>query len=46
MESMTISYDTVERLPEVARRLLPAFPGERFYAFFGKMGVGKTTLIK
>lgn len=43
---MTISYDTVERLPEVARRLLTTFPDERFYAFFGKMGVGKTSLIK
>ena len=26
--------------------MLEAFPGERFFAFFGKMGVGKTTLIK
>jgi len=30
----------------VAERLLGSFPGERFFAFFGKMGVGKTTLIK
>jgi len=33
-------------LPEVARNLLGEFSGERFFAFFGKMGVGKTTLIK
>lgn len=26
--------------------MLEAFPEERFFAFFGKMGVGKTTLIK
>ena len=26
--------------------MLGAFPEERFFAFFGKMGVGKTTLIK
>ena len=26
--------------------LLDTFPEERFFAFFGKMGVGKTTLIK
>ncbi len=33
-------------LPEVAKRLLGEFATERFFAFFGKMGVGKTTLIK
>ena len=33
-------------LPEVARKLLDTFAEERFFAFFGKMGVGKTTLIK
>lgn len=33
-------------MPEVAKRLLGEFPEERFFAFFGKMGVGKTTLIK
>ena len=37
---------SVDELPEVARKLLGAFPEERFFAFFGKMGVGKTTLIK
>lgn len=26
--------------------MLGEFPEERFFAFFGKMGVGKTTLIK
>ena len=30
----------------MARKLREAFPEERFFAFFGKMGVGKTTLIK
>ena len=30
----------------MAKELLEAFPQERFFAFFGKMGVGKTTLIK
>ena len=33
-------------LPEVARKLLETYPEDRFFAFFGKMGVGKTTLIK
>lgn len=36
----------VAELPDVARKLLQAFPDDRFFAFFGKMGVGKTTLIK
>jgi len=39
-------FDNLEQLPQVARDLFDAFPGERFFAFFGKMGVGKTTLIK
>lgn len=33
-------------LQEVAHQLLSAFPTERFFAFYGQMGVGKTTLIK
>ena len=33
-------------LPRVASELLTKNEGERFFAFFGKMGVGKTTLIK
>lgn len=36
----------IDQLPEVARKLLESFSEERFFAFFGKMGVGKTTLIK
>ena len=43
---MTLSFNTTDQLPDVARQLLEAFPDERFFAFFGKMGVGKTTLIK
>ncbi|MBR3959044.1 MAG: tRNA (adenosine(37)-N6)-threonylcarbamoyltransferase complex ATPase subunit type 1 TsaE [Bacteroidales bacterium] len=43
---MTIIFSSTEELPEVAAKLLEAFPEERFYAFFGAMGVGKTTLIK
>ena len=30
----------------MARKLLEVFRDDRFFAFFGKMGVGKTTLIK
>lgn len=43
---MKIEIHSVDELPEVARKLLGEFPDERFFAFFGKMGVGKTTLIK
>ncbi len=43
---MNIEIAGIEQLPEVARKLLGEFPDERFFAFFGKMGVGKTTLIK
>lgn len=44
--NMTTEFDTLEQLPKVAQQLLAAFPDDRFFAFFGKMGVGKTTLIK
>ena len=43
---MTVEVHSTEQLPEVARKLLEEYPDERFFAFFGKMGVGKTTLIK
>ena len=43
---MKIEINNIGQLPEVARKLLEEFPEERFFAFFGKMGVGKTTLIK
>ena len=38
--------DNLEQLPRLASDLLEEFREERFFAFFGKMGVGKTTLIK
>ena len=43
---MTVEVHGVEQLPDVARKLLEEYSEERFFAFFGKMGVGKTTLIK
>lgn len=43
---MEITIDNIGQLPQVAHKLLETFGNERFFAFFGKMGVGKTTLIK
>lgn len=43
---MRVEIDSIGALPEVARKLIETFPDDRFFAFFGKMGVGKTTLIK
>ena len=43
---MKVVIDDIGQLHEVAQNLLSAFSEERFFAFFGKMGVGKTTLIK
>ena len=43
---MKVEIDNIGQLGEVARKLLATFEEERFFAFFGKMGVGKTTLIK
>ena len=45
-ETLNATFDHIDQLPMVAKRLLTEFADERFFAFFGKMGVGKTTLIK
>ncbi len=33
-------------LPEIARKLISAYPEDRIFAFYGEMGAGKTTFIK
>jgi tRNA threonylcarbamoyladenosine biosynthesis protein TsaE len=43
---MNATFDHTDQLPKVASQLLKEFADERFFSFFGKMGVGKTTLIK
>ncbi|MBQ4376129.1 MAG: tRNA (adenosine(37)-N6)-threonylcarbamoyltransferase complex ATPase subunit type 1 TsaE [Bacteroidales bacterium] len=43
---MELSFNNIDQLPDVASALLREFADERFFAFFGSMGVGKTTLIK
>jgi tRNA threonylcarbamoyladenosine biosynthesis protein TsaE len=37
---------TLESLPSVAKQVLDAFPDSRVFALYGRMGAGKTTLIK
>jgi len=43
---MTITCHTPEDLPSVAKQVLSAFPASRVFALYGKMGAGKTTLVR
>lgn len=36
----------VSELGDAAKELIQRFPGERIFAFYGKMGAGKTTFIQ
>jgi tRNA threonylcarbamoyladenosine biosynthesis protein TsaE len=36
----------IKDLNKIAKRLISEFPGERIFAFYGKMGAGKTTFIQ
>ncbi|KOH45282.1 tRNA (adenosine(37)-N6)-threonylcarbamoyltransferase complex ATPase subunit type 1 TsaE [Sunxiuqinia dokdonensis] len=42
----SIQINTIEELPQAAEAFLRHFQNERIFAFYGKMGAGKTTLIK
>lgn len=42
----TEKADNLKRLPEIAKKLINEFPKERVFAFYGKMGAGKTTFIQ
>ena len=37
---------TLENLSEVSKQILSHFPDSRVFALYGRMGAGKTTLIK
>lgn len=37
---------TLSELPEIAPKIIQAYPNHRLFAFYGAMGSGKTTLIK
>ncbi len=42
----SFQINTIDELPQAAEAFLKHFPNERLFAFYGKMGSGKTTLIK
>lgn len=43
---MILTITNESDLPTAARKLLAAYPRRRVFAFYGKMGAGKTTFIK
>ena len=42
----SITINNLSDMPKAAKDLLESFPDERIFAFYGKMGAGKTTFIK
>lgn len=43
---MTIRIDSLEKINEAARQFIDNIGDRTIFAFFGKMGAGKTTFIK
>jgi tRNA threonylcarbamoyladenosine biosynthesis protein TsaE len=43
---LILNVPTEAGLIPAAKKLLAAYPGRRVFAFYGKMGAGKTTFIK
>lgn len=46
MKEHTIKIKGLEEYPQAAREFISQMQGARIFAFYGKMGSGKTTLIK
>ena len=44
--SNTLFYENLEELNSIAKQILDYTPSHKRFAFYGEMGVGKTTLIK
>lgn len=42
----SVQINSTDDLPKVAEEFLKTFRNERLFAFYGKMGAGKTTFIK
>lgn len=45
-EKVLIRIDSPAELGEAGKKLLSVFPDQRIFAFYGDLGVGKTTFIK
>lgn len=43
---MKLTIPSVGAINSIAEEILSGYPGARIFAFYGEMGVGKTTLIK
>jgi tRNA threonylcarbamoyladenosine biosynthesis protein TsaE len=43
---MVLDNITLEMLPSAAKQILSAFPASSVFALYGKMGAGKTTLVR
>lgn len=46
MKEYTIKINSLEEYPKAAREFIEQMNGRRIFAFYGKMGSGKTTFIK
>lgn len=42
----SVQIKTIKAIEETAKELIDSFPQQRVFAFYGKMGAGKTTFIQ
>lgn len=42
----SVQVNSLDELPKAAEQFISQFSNERLFAFYGKMGAGKTTFIK
>ena len=46
MDNTNLTCHNLGELPAIARMIVELYPDEKLFLFFGKMGAGKTTIIK